>query len=76
MLEEACASQFFVGDFHDFCLTSCWLRPFLCGKQHAWLPACPEHVADALVTLYYKGSLKPTVFLLLKGVDIFYCCFA
>ena len=50
--------------------------PFLCCKKQLGTPSGAQHVANALVSFYYKSSLKPTIFLLLEGVDEFYSCFA
>jgi hypothetical protein len=76
MLQQACPLQLSRRYPDDFAGDVARSSPFIGGNDESRFPARKEHIADTLVTLYKKHSLKHTVFLMLKGVDIFYSSFA
>jgi hypothetical protein len=76
VLQQACPLQLSRRYPDDFAVDVAGCAPFVSSYDESRLPARKEHIADTLVTLYKKHSLKHTVFLMLKGVDIFYSSFA
>ena len=75
-MQQACPLQLSLRYPDDFAGDVARSGPFIGGNDEPRFPARKEHIADTLVTLYKKHSLKHTVFLMLKGVDIFYSSFA